>query len=744
MSTPESWRQGIGPLYTIKTPPFTIDAPGAPAVEGETKPRRHPKAKDGLITRPHPDVDTVFSLVKRSAEVYAAERCLGSRKLVTIHEETKKVPKIVDGKTQMMDKKWQYFELSDFTFMTYAEYETYLLSLASGLRKLGLERGDKVHMFASTSSNWLAISHACSSQSLPIVTAYDTLGASGVEHTLVQSKPKAMFTDPHLLKTASGALKKVDSIKVLIYNDMAIGPPTPQSDIDVFKSAHPNVTVLSVSELASLGEAHPYQPSPPSPQDTYCIMYTSGSTGPPKGVSVTHEGFVSGVAGLVSILEDSVSTNEVVLAYLPLAHILEMVVENLVLFFGATLGYGSTRTLSDNNVRNCVGDMRALAPTVLVGVPQIWETIKKGVIGRVNGSSPLVRALFWGAVHVKGFLVSYNLPGQTILDSLVFSQVRKLTGGNLRFIINGASGISKETAQFLSMILAPMVVGYGLTETCGNGAVMSPQEFNLSGSCGTISPAVEVKLVSIAELNYSTNSTPPQGEVLIRGMPVLKEYYLNPEETEKAITPDGWFKTGDIGEFDSVGHLKIIDRVKNLVKLQGGEYIALEKLESVYRSSPAVQNIMVHGDSEHSRPIAVVYVNEPAVKEMAKGAGVDPDAHGLLKNDKVVGAVLKDLLAQGKGAGLSGLETIAGVVLTDDEWTPQNVSWVIYLSYPLPLPYMLLRLSLTKIAAGPCDCHTKGQPSCVQGEISKRHRGCVQVHLRPDFSHADCASTFSL
>lgn len=688
MSTPESWRNSIGPLYTIKTPPFTIDAPGAPDIEGETKPRRHPKAKHGLVTRPHPDVDTVFSLIKRSAEVYATERCLGSRQLLTIHDEVKKVPKIVDGKKQMVDKKWQYFELSGFSFVTYAEYETHLLSLASGLRKLGVERGDKVHMFASTSANWLAISHACSSQAVTIVTAYDTLGASGVEHTLVQSKPKAMFTDPHLLKTAGSALKKADSIKVVIYNDKAIGPPTPQSDIDAFKFANPGLTVLSASELASLGEANPYQPSPPSPQDVYCIMYTSGSTGPPKGVSVTHESFVAGVAGLVSVLEDSVSINEVVLAYLPLAHIFEMVVENLVLFFGATLGYGSTRTLSDNNVRNCVGDMRALAPTVLVGVPQIWETIKKGVIGRVNGSSLLVRSLFWGAVRAKSLLVACNLPGQTIFDSLVFGQVRKLTGGNLRFIINGASGISKETAHFLSMILAPMVGGYGMTETCGNGAVMSPQEFDLTGSCGPVSPAVEVKLVSIAELNYSTSTTPPQGEVLIRGMPVLKEYYLNPEETAKAITPDGWFMTGDIGEFDHVGHLKIIDRVKNLVKLQGGEYIALEKLESVYRSSPAVQNIMVHGDGEHSRPIAIIFVNEPAVKEIAKSAGVNPDEPGLLKDERVVGAVFQDLMAQAKGAGLSGLETVAGVVLTDDEWTPQNVSIIVPPFQPPPLSHI--------------------------------------------------------
>ncbi|KAF3761985.1 acetyl-CoA synthetase-like protein [Cryphonectria parasitica EP155] len=672
MSVPETWRHGIGPLYMISKPPFTIELPGAPEVEGETKPRIHPLAKDGLVTRPDPEVDTVFRLVKRSAEKYANERCIGTRELIQLHEEIKKVPKIIDGKKEMVDKKWQYFELSDYSYITYAEYETYLLNLASGLRKLGVEKGDKVHMFASTSANWLAIAHACSSQTFTIVTAYDTLGVAGVEHTMVQSKPKAMFTDPHLFKTASGALDKADSIKIVIYNDKSVIQPIKQSEIDSFKAAHPNLTVLSASELASLGESNPVPPFEPSPEDTYCIMYTSGSTGPPKGVSMTHANFVAAVAGFVGILRNSVSTNEMVLAYLPLAHILEMAIENLVLFFGATMGYGSTRTLSDVNVKNCAGDMRAFGPSLLVGVPQIWETIKKGVISRVNGSSPVVRAMFWGAVNAKSFLVKNNLPGQTIFDSLVFGQVRKLTGGNLRFIVNGASGISKETAHFMSMLLAPMIQGYGLTETGGNGAVMSPQEFTLDGSCGPISPSIQCKLVSIPELDYWANTTPPQGEIWFRGGPVLKEYYMNPEETEKAITPDGWFKTGDIGEFDKFGHLKVIDRVKNLVKLQGGEYIALEKLESVYRSSKAVQNIMVHGDSEHPRPIAVIFVNEPAVKDIARAAGVHPDEHGMLKDKSVTDAVLKDLLAQGKAAGLSDLELVTGVVLTDEEWTPQN------------------------------------------------------------------------
>ncbi|KUI53075.1 Long-chain-fatty-acid--CoA ligase 1 [Cytospora mali] len=673
LDVPESWRSGIGPLYMIEQPPFTIDTPGAPEVEGETKPRRNLKAEDGLFDRPRPDIDTVYSLVKSSAEEHAGDRCIGTRKLVQIHEETKKIPKNVDGKTEMVDKKWQYFELSDYSYITYGEYSTHLLNLASGLRELGLERGDKVHMFASTSANWLALSHACSSQTFTIVTAYDTLGSSGVEHTLLQSEPKVMFTDPHLLKTASGALKKAESVKIVIYNDKSIGQPTPQSDIDAFKSANPDLIVMSVSELASLGEDNPYQPAPPTPEDIYCIMYTSGSTGPPKGVSVTHEGFVAAVAGLVGIIGDNVSPEEVILAYLPLAHILEMVVENLVLFFGATLGYGSSRTLSDQNVRHCLGDMRTLRPTILVGVPQVWETIKKGIIGRVNSGSLLVRSVFWGAFNAKSLLVQYNLPGQTIFDSAIFGQVRHMTGGRLRYIINGASGISKETAHFLSLIMAPMLTGYGLTETCGNGALGSPQQFTLTGSCGPVTPAIECKLVSIPELNYSTSTTPPQGEIWLRGKPVLKEYYKNPEETEKAITPDGWFKTGDIGEFDAIGHLKIIDRVKNLVKLQGGEYIALEKLESVYRSARAVQNIMIHGDSEHPRPLAIILVSEPAIKEIAKELGVSVQVnHELLSNSKVKGAVLKDLIAQGKSAGLTGLETVSGVVLTDEEWTPQN------------------------------------------------------------------------
>lgn len=658
------------PLHFVQQPPFSIQARGELAKDGETPPYRNIKAKDGLIEKPSPNVSTIYELVKNSAHNFPDKHAIGSRKLIKTHTDSKKVDKVVDGETKKVTKEWQYFELSGFSYLTYAQYEKRLLQVGAGLRKLGLEPRDKVHLFASTSPNWLCLSHACSSQSLTIATAYDTLGPDGVQHSLVQTKAKAMYTDPHLLKTASKPLKEAKDVKFLIYNDdtnMSIK----DSELESFKQEHSQLKVISFSELRELGEANPTPPVPPKPQDLYCIMYTSGSTGPPKGVPITQEGIVAGIAGLLCNVEEGVSSSEVVLAYLPLAHIFELCLENLVISIGATLGYGSSRTLADSSMRNCAGDMRELKPTVMVGVPQIWETVKKGVEGKVNSSGAVTKALFWGAYNFKSALVSYGLPGATVLDDIVFGKVRQMTGGRLRFIFNGASGISDSTQHFMSMVVAPMISGYGLTETCANGSLGCPLQWT-ANAIGPVPGAVELKLVGLPELNYSTDTSPPQGEILLRGKPVLKEYYQNPEETEKAITSDGWFKTGDIGEVDSNGHIKVIDRVKNLVKMQGGEYIALEKVEAVYRGSQYVQNIMVHGDSSHPRAIALVSPNEKNLAGLAESLGVEEkNMHG---DKKVKDAILKDLVGVGKKGGLGGLELISNVVLVDDEWTPANVS----------------------------------------------------------------------
>ncbi|CAK7213136.1 long-chain fatty acid-CoA ligase [Sporothrix curviconia] len=676
---------GSFPLHAIDKPPYTIEAPNAERVPGETIPRRHPKARDGLLERPAPDVDTVFSLVRRSGTKYAKEPAIGSRKFVDIHKEIKKVPKVVDGEVRQVDKEWSFFELSDYSYATYGDYYQQVLQVGAGLRRLGLDRLDKLHIFASTSPQWMALAHACASQSLTIVTAYDSLGESGVQHSLTQSGAVAMFVDPHLLRTASKPLDAAgDTVRYVIYNNLT-HQPISDAELKQFCDKHPKTRVLSFDELQELGtndEGQPMLgPDEPKPDETFCIMYTSGSTGLPKGVPVSHAGFIAAVAGLFSVEEECVTHNERVLAYLPLAHIFELVLENLAFFVGATLGYGSARTLTDTSMKKgCLGDLRAFKPTILVGVPQVWETVKKGVASGVDNASPVAKALFWGHLTLKKTLMQYGLlfgpmaSFVSALDSIVFGRVRTSTGGNLRFIVNGASGIASDTKQFLSLVVAPMIGGYGLTETCGNGGLGSPLQWTET-AIGTVPGAVEVKLVGQPELGYvadPTDGSDPHGEVWIRGKPVATEYYNNPEETAAAITPDGWFRTGDIGAFDKSGHLRVVDRLKNLIKMQGGEYIALEKLEAIYRGSSSVHNCMVYGDSEHARPIAVVCANEKGLEALAQKNGITSPSPSLHHDPKVRALVLKDLQGVGKAAGLTPIEMVQGVALVDDEWTPIN------------------------------------------------------------------------
>ena len=241
------------------------------------------------------------------------------------------------------------------------------------------------------------------------------------------------------------------------------------------------------------------------------------------------------------------------------------------------MGYGSPKTLSDSSVRNCNGDIREFRPTILVGVPFVWESVKKGIIAKVDQGSPLVKNLFWGALAAKEFLLSAGLPGAGILDALVFKKVKAATGGRLRVCMNGGGPVAKDTQKFISMAVTPMISGYGLTETTGMGALCDPFHWTVD-ALGDIPSSIEIKLVDFPEAGYFAKNQPPQGEIWIRGPPVFEGYYENEKETQEAITSDGWFKTGDIGEWDQNGHLKIIDRKKNLVKTLNGEYIALEKV----------------------------------------------------------------------------------------------------------------------------------------------------------------------
>ncbi|KAI6382463.1 hypothetical protein MCOR25_000755 [Pyricularia grisea] len=650
--------------------PFSVPVPGATAAPGETVPRRHPDAATELWTRPSPDVSTTWELVKYSVEKFGNAKCVGSRRLVRTHQETKKIKKMVDGQEREVDKQWTYFELSGYEYLTYNEYYRLVVQLGAGLRKVGLVAEDRVHIYAATSQNWLAMSHAAGSQSMAIVTAYDTLGEEGLRHSMVATKAKAIFLDPHLLPTLGNVLKDATDITHVIWNTQN---KVKQEHIDKLNQTYPNVTVLSFDDLRKLGEENPVDAVPPKADDLCCIMYTSGSTGTPKGVPLKHSNVVAAVAGVSVVVQPYIGPGDGLLTYLPAAHILEFVFENSAMFWGATMGYGNPKTLSDASVRNCNGDIKEFKPTVLVGVPAVWENVKKGIIGKVNAGSPVVRNLFWGAMSMKNNLMGMNLPGSGILDAVVFKKIKEATGGRLKICLNGGGPVAKETQRFLSMAICPMIIGYGLTETTAMGTLQNPMEWS-TDTIGAMPASVEAKLVDFADAGYHvTNKPNPQGEVWLRGPTVMSGYYQNDKETAEAMTEDGWFKTGDIGEFDSQGHLKLIDRKKNLIKTLNGEYIALEKLESIYRSAPVVANICCYADDSQAKPVALIVPAEPALKKLAASCGAKGETlEELIHDSKVNAAVLKEMQNVGRQGGLAGIEIIDGVVLSDEEWTPQN------------------------------------------------------------------------
>jgi len=271
-----------------------------------------------------------------------------------------------------------------------------------------------------------------------------------------------------------------------------------------------------------------------------------------------------------------------------------------------------------------------------------------------------------------------GVPGLSQLaDSAVLSNVKAATGGRLRLAMSGGAPLSHETQEFLTVALVTVLQGYGMTESCGMCALLPP-ELMQYGAVGLPCPSIEIKLLDVVETGYLSTNNPPQGEVCIRGPSVTKGYYkrddLNADPT--IFTKDGWLRTGDVAQWNPDGTLTLIDRIKNLVKLSGGEYIALERLEATFKACNLVGNICVHASPNAKQPIAIIIPHEPNLRHalQARSIGVDPDDYlpSLCHNDKVRELVLKECNAIGKKNGFKSIEALQAVILTPDEWTPEN------------------------------------------------------------------------
>ncbi|KAF8064402.1 long-chain-fatty-acid-CoA-ligase [Lyophyllum atratum] len=644
----------------------------APAGEGEGAIRRCALSPERLVTQPFEGIDTVYDIIAYAARTHGTRNALGWRDVLNVVEEEKDVTKVVEGKEVTEKKKWKYFQLSDYKYLNFLEVKDAVSELARGMVELGISADDVVNVYAQTSPNWQLVSHACASISTTIATAYDTLGEDGLAHSLNEPECVGIFTNAELLPTLAKVLSKTPSVKYVIYDGEA--KPAVLEQINSIR----DVKAYTIEQVRDLGRSKPVEPLEsrrPKPDTMACIMYTSGSTGNPKGVSITHGNLVSSVGAVYTLLGHHLTYDDSYLAYLPLAHVLEYIVEMCILFVGMPSGYGRVKTLTDASVRNCKGDISAFRPSIMVGVPAVWETIRKGIISKVNGGGAVKKSVFHGAIAAK----KANVPVfAQLADSVVLSGVRAATGGRLRIALSGGAAVSRETQEFLTVALVTVLQGYGMTESCGMCAILPPELMRFD-SVGVPVPSIEVKLRDVPDAGYTSSNDPQQGEVCIRGPSVTKGYYKRPDlnEDETIFTKDGWLRTGDVGQWNSDGTLSLIDRIKNLIKLQSGEYIALERLESTYKSCNLVGNICVHASQDAKQPLAIVIPHEAHLRHALQSAnikGVDPSANlaDLCNDKRVQDLILKECNAVGKKSGFKPQELLQAVVLTPEEWTPES------------------------------------------------------------------------
>ncbi|RCI05423.1 long-chain fatty acid-CoA ligase, partial [Rhizopus stolonifer] len=636
-------------------------------IQGETPVRRSVLAEEEIVDTPAQGVHTLYDVLQYCVKRRADNHAMGYRKVEKIVTENKEITKMVDGVETKQTKSWKYFQLSPYHYVTYAEFSQMAHDIGAGLIHYGLKEKSRIEIFAPTSMDWMSIAHGAFTQNIAIVTAYETLGHEGLLHSMNEAEVEAIFTSAELLKILATVLPDAQKkVSLVVYT----GEAKPE-DLKKIQEVVGQDCLVSLDQLKTVGQQHPTKPNKPGRDDLCCVMYTSGSTGAPKGVILNHSNLVGAIAGVDTLLGHIINDGEdYMMAYLPLAHVLEFLVENLCLFWGVVLGYGSPRTLTDTSVRNCKGDIKEFRPTLMTGVPAVWESIRKGVLANVAKMSPAAQAIFHRAFATKSWLMERGLPSG-FLDTMVFNKVKEQVGGRFRLGLAGGAPLALETQKFLSVTLNPILNGYDWLIFYSMCCIMAPEHFSL-GSVGGPVPCCEIKLVDVPEANYLSTNEKPQGEIWVRGSPVTKGYFKQDELTNEAITEDGWLRTGDVGEWNSDGSLSVIDRIKNLVKLSHGEYIALEKLESVYKTALGVGNICVYGDSLRPRPVAIVMPIRSGLEQLASRLDIHQSFEELCDNEDIKKAFLVELQKQGNQAGLKPVEIVHDVYLTHEEWSSEN------------------------------------------------------------------------
>ncbi|KAJ2740934.1 medium-chain fatty acid-CoA ligase faa2 [Coemansia sp. BCRC 34301] len=612
---------------------------------------RNSRYKDRKLVNGYDGVTTLYELLQRCLRLYPDAPFIGTRRFDTVTRtfgeyewvSTSEAGKLIDDFGSGLD-------------LVYAKHAPKDSASEQDQEVLGI--------YSINRAEWLLAEAAGFRSRRYSVALYDTLGSESVEFIMNHAEVAVIVCSidkiPKLLKLKD----RMPGLKVIIsMDDLALHGKNPVSlpfTVSSVRVLHEwaesvGVVLLDVPQVVEMGAANPTMPRPPVPEDLCTICYTSGTTGEPKGVMSTHESYT--YAAMASHHSIPVF-KPVYMSFLPMAHCYERIIIYTGLLGGGSVGFFS------GNVLNIADDAKALRPHVMAGVPRLFNRIYDRITAATIHAPGMTGIIARMAITQKlQRLEAGQGFGHAFWDRVVCRKIREFFGGRLELLISGSAPIDHKVLNFLRVALATTFVeGYASTE-CNATATASSIDDKRGGHVGVPYAGVDIRLRDVPEMGYLATDTPcPRGEVLIRAKHVFKGYYKDPKKTQAAMEGE-WLVTGDVGQFEEDGNLKIIDRRKNIIKLAQGEYVAIEHLENIYARCPLVLNIFVHGDSLQSTLIAVVVPDPETFLPWARNVLGNPsaDMEELCSSGQVSRALLEELRKLGRESKLQGFEIICSI-----------------------------------------------------------------------------------